>query len=97
MTDDCVIPLVNWVFPILSFIAGAGFPPVLTQVHCFVDPRITVFGPVSVGMFGLTEKSNTLIGFDILINIIIVFVFQDTQVSEQNIYIQKCEILFSLQ
>ena len=50
-----VTPLVNWLLPILNVINGAGLPPVLIQLHWFVNPLITVVGPVMVGWVGLTE------------------------------------------
>jgi hypothetical protein len=55
---------VNWLFPILIVIVGAGYPPVDVQVHvlCWLGAGLVV--PVSVGVCGDATRKTVVLKYE---------------------------------
>ena len=56
---------VNWLFPILIVIVGAGYPPVDVQVHvlCWLGAGLVV--PVSVGVCGDATRKTVVLKYEL--------------------------------
>jgi hypothetical protein len=63
--EDVVNSLVvNWLFPILIVIVGAGYPPVDVQVHVLCWSGAGLLVPVSVGVCGDATRKTVLLKYE---------------------------------